>query len=62
MEIHQRIHERVPLNAGQFDQWTKLFTSTVDEHFSGEKAELAKQRALSIAGIMKLKILYPDKP
>jgi hemoglobin len=62
MEIHQRIHQRVPLNSGQFDQWTKLFTSTVDEHFSGEKAELAKQRALSIAGIMKLKILYPDKP
>ena len=61
MEKHQQIHQRIPLNSGQFDQWTKLFLATVDEYFLGEKAELAKQRALSIAAIMKIKILHADK-
>jgi hemoglobin len=59
MEIHQRIHQRVNLNAEHFERWTKLFVETVDEYFKGEKAELAKQRALSIATIMKTKILNP---
>jgi hypothetical protein len=30
----------------------RLFTSTVDELFEGPKAEEAKQRATSIAGVM----------
>ena len=40
----------------------KLFQSTVDELFTGDKAELAKQRALSIATVMKLKTIYLNKP
>jgi hemoglobin len=57
MMVHQRIHQIVNLNAQHFDQWTALFSSTVDNHFEGEKAELAKQRALSIATVMKVKLL-----
>jgi hemoglobin len=33
-----------------------LFTATVDELFEGEKAELAKQRAISISTVMRIKI------
>ncbi len=57
MMIHQRIHRVANLTAQQFDRWTALFTSTVDNHFEGEKADLAKNRALSISAIMKIKIL-----
>jgi Truncated hemoglobins len=57
MTIHQRIHQIVHLTVEHFDRWTTLFCSTVDSHFEGEKAELAKQRAFSIATVMKIKIL-----
>ncbi|MFI5130653.1 MAG: group III truncated hemoglobin [Chitinophagales bacterium] len=57
MEIHRRLNQVIPLTAEHFQQWTHLFTSTVDELFTGEKATLAKQRALSISTIMQIKIL-----
>jgi hemoglobin len=37
-----------------------LFTKTVDQLFEGEHADLAKQRAVSIATVMQLKILHPS--
>jgi len=41
-----------------------LFMQTIDELFEGDKALLAKQRALSIATVMKIKILNSsfDRP
>jgi hemoglobin len=39
-----------------FQRWTELFTATVDEMYKGEKAELIKQRAMSIATVMQIKI------
>jgi len=56
MKSHQRLHSQYPLQAKHFVQWVHLFTATVDELFAGEKAELAKQRALSISTIMQIKI------
>ena len=56
MEIHKRLNQRVPLKAEFFERWTALFTDTVDEMFDGEKASLAKQRAISIAVVMQIKI------
>jgi len=61
MEIHKHLHKLIPLTSGHFTQWTLLFTSTVDELFDGEKATLAKQRAVSIAAVMQFKIIPPDK-
>ncbi len=57
MMIHQRVHQLVQLTPEKFDRWVNLFCSSVDILFEGEKAELAKQRAISIATIMKIKIL-----
>jgi len=34
----------------------ELFNQTIDELFEGEKAEQAKQRALSIATVMQINI------
>jgi hemoglobin len=57
MEMHMRLNRLIPLSANQFKQWTDLFIKTVDEWFAGEKAELAKQRAVSISTVMQIKIL-----
>ena len=57
MESHRRLHSIFPLSEEHFNRWIVLFTETVDQLFEGEKALLAKQRALSIATVMKIKIL-----
>ena len=41
-------HIRMPLQKEHFDHWIELFNVTVDTLFSGEKADLAKQRAFLI--------------
>jgi hemoglobin len=46
-------HVSLPITAGHFAQWLALFTATVDEIFSGEKAEEIKQRAQSIAALFQ---------
>ena len=57
METHRRLNKLIPLKADYFQQWTHLFTSTIDELFTGEKASLAKQRAISISTLMQIKIV-----
>ena len=42
-------HSALPVEKAHFDRWLELFLATVDENFSGPKAEEAKSRALSIA-------------
>lgn len=57
LKIHQALHKRAPLTTEHFKRWQELFTATVDSLFAGEKAELAKQRAISISTVMQIKIL-----
>ena len=61
MMSHQRLNEIFPLQEQHFNQWVLLFTETVDELFEGEKANLAKQKALSISTILRIKILKESK-
>jgi hemoglobin len=56
VEIHKHLHRVTPLHTEHFKQWEKLFTGTIDELFEGEKATLAKQRAISISTVMQIKI------
>lgn len=56
MQPHLDLHQKSPLLDHHFDTWLRYFTETVDKFFEGEKAFLAKERALSIATIMKIKI------
>ncbi len=56
MITHRKLNNMVSLTPDHFNRWLKLFLSTIDENFQGDKAELAKQRALSIATVMQLKI------
>jgi hemoglobin len=57
MVQHQHVHEKSKLKVSDFDQWLKLFFETVDELYEGENAETIKQRAMSIATVMQIKLL-----
>lgn len=48
-------HAHMRLKQEHFDRWLKLFNETVDDHFLGEKAELAKQRAFLVGWTIKSK-------
>jgi len=49
-------HAHLPIKERHFDIWLSHFDTTVDSLFAGEKAELAKQRAHSIAFTFKEKL------
>lgn len=55
IEPHWKIHALESLRAEHFDRWLALFQKTVDENFAGERAEIAKFRAFSIAETWKPK-------
>lgn len=56
MQIHKHLNSLSPMKKEHFDKWLALFNETIDEHFMGYFTELAKQRALSIATLMQIKI------
>jgi hemoglobin len=58
MNVHKHIHALSPFKPEHFDRWVLLFQQTVSGIFEGNIAELAKQRAASIATVMKIKLLY----
>ncbi|TWR28975.1 group III truncated hemoglobin [Mucilaginibacter pallidiroseus] len=51
-------HAQLPVGAEHFKQWLTLFTKTVDELFTGDKATEAKWRAGKMADMFKHKIAY----
>lgn len=56
MQAHLILHQQSPLQKHHFQTWLTYFNESVDELFEGEIAFLAKERALSIATIMQIKI------
>lgn len=49
-------HMHMPLKQEHFDRWILLFNQTLDSLFSGERADLAKQKAFTIAWTIGSKI------
>lgn len=49
-------HATLPIGQQHFTQWLTLFIQTVDELFTGDKADEAKQRAANIARIFEHKL------
>jgi hemoglobin len=49
-------HMHMPLKKVHFDRWLNLFGETIDELFTGELADSAKQRAFTIAWTIGNKI------
>ncbi len=58
MRTHTSLHQKSKLTKENFDKWLVLFKATVDDLFEGEIANLAKQRAESVALSIQLKTVY----
>jgi hemoglobin len=56
LQLHFALNARFPLQQEHFARWLQLWTATVDAHFIGEKAELAKAQAGRIAGSIHRRI------
>lgn len=56
MRVHMQLHQKSALEKAHFNRWLELFNQTIDSRFSGPKAHLAKERALSIATVMQIKV------
>jgi hemoglobin len=57
MQPHFIKHKETPFKKIHFEKWILLFCSSIDELFTGQNAEVIKNRAQSIATVMQLKIL-----
>lgn len=49
-------HAKLPVDHHHFQQWLKLFNGTLDELFTGEKANEARWRAAKMAEMFEYKI------
>lgn len=49
-------HLHLAIDQRHFQQWLILFYETIDENFTGEKAEEVKMRARAIAGVFQVKM------
>lgn len=58
MTAHKELHQKSAMTQQHFQHWIFLFKTTVDELFSGTKAEEIKDRAFNIANALMAKTLY----
>lgn len=58
MVQHQALHQKSKMTTAHFKRWLQLFNETVNDLFEGDNAEIIKQRALSIATVMQIKIIH----
>ena len=49
-------HIHLEIDSSHFKRWLELFTLNVDEHFAGDRANEAKSRAATIAGVFQHKL------
>jgi hemoglobin len=61
MEVHIHLHRKAPMRHEHFERWKKIFVTTLEEMFEGPNMEVAKQRALSIATVMEIKMHSENK-
>jgi len=51
-----RMHAHMKISQEHFDKWIHLFHETVDEYYIGEKAKLAKERAVLVGWTIASKL------
>ena len=57
MQPHINLHEKKPFSKIHFETWLELFNQSIDENFEGENVQILKNRALSIATVMRIKTI-----
>ncbi|MBX2907162.1 MAG: group III truncated hemoglobin [Taibaiella sp.] len=53
---HVDIDKRMPMNKEHFDRWLELWTATVDKLFTGEYADIARNKAALMANMIHIKV------
>lgn len=53
LRAHEPVNERTPFLDEHYERWLELFVATVDEHFVGPTADIAKQRANKMARALR---------
>jgi len=61
MTAHFHIHEKNAFTKAHFTRWLALFQETLNDQFEGQNTELARQRALSIATVMEIKLIHTQE-
>jgi hemoglobin len=56
---HAALNAKVKLRKGHFERWLWLWEQTVDELFTGERAELAKSHARRVAAAFHARLTAP---
>lgn len=56
MWTHLQKHQEYPLTTDLFERWLALWFMTVDELFTGEKADFVKKKALEIGEMMNARL------
>ncbi|WP_445749462.1 group III truncated hemoglobin [Polaribacter sp.] len=56
MQKHLQQNALIRFEKAHFERWTSYFLGTIDASFEGPQATKMKQRALSIATVMQLKM------
>jgi hemoglobin len=49
LRAHRHVHDQLPFTTEHFDRWYGMFTSTIDEHWSGPYTDMAKAHAARMA-------------
>jgi len=57
IQPHIDLNKINPFQKIHFQTWLQHFHHSIDENFKGETAEIAKNRATSIATVMQIKII-----
>lgn len=58
MKVHMDLDNKSKLKKEHFDTWLVIFKKTIDDLFVGDIAEVAKQRAASVAMSIQLNTVY----
>jgi len=56
VKAHVDLHKTMPLHKEHFDRWLVLWNETVDLLFSGEYADMAKNKAALMANLIHMKV------
>ena len=59
---HLHLHEKVGLTEAHFERWMLLWNNTVVEHFQGDRAQLAQEKARMLKDLMWYKIKRHSDP
>jgi hemoglobin len=62
LRAHEPVHARTPFGQEHYDRWIELFHSTVDEHFVGTTADVAKTRGAKMVSALQRLLSGSDAP